>query len=134
MNHNTRFATAETRLLDVSQNGPLQDQSEFDAVAHGVDAFGANANAVAKFPGKWRESLAAAPAVFAAGYGNQGVFAFAMHHAGPGRFFERADRQESFDEDLQQLDKAAVFLYGNDERFVLITEMIFHELRGLPVF
>ncbi len=62
------------------------------------------------------------------------MLAFAMHDARSGGFFQRAERQESFHKNFQQLDEAAIFLHGYDERFVLVAEMIFHELRGLPIF
>lgn len=48
------------------------------------------------------------------------------------RLFKRVDREQTFDEDVEEFDVAAIFLNGNDEAVVLVAEMLLHEFRGLP--
>jgi hypothetical protein len=61
------------------------------------------------------------------------VVGLAINTAGLRGFFERGDGEQSFDEDVEKFDEAAVFLNGSDEAVVLVAEMLLHELRGLPV-
>ena len=48
------------------------------------------------------------------------MVAFAIHAAGVGGFFNRGDGQQAFDENLEELYEAAVFLHGDDQRFVFV--------------
>jgi len=111
-------------------------EGEFDAAADGVDALGADADAVAEFPGELQSGFAAggtaAAAGIAAGDGDDGVVALAIDAAGVGSFLDGGDGQQAFDKDFEEFDEAAVFLHGDDERFVFVAEMLLHELRGLP--
>lgn len=114
------------------------DQGKFDAFAHGVDAFGADADAVAKMPGEFGEFAAATAAArtalsWAAEQSDHRVIAFAIDDSSAGGFLERSDRQEAFHEDVQKFDEAAEFLNRDDERIVLFAEMLLHELRALPI-
>src|SRR5579859_3932460 len=111
-------------------------EGEFDAAADGVNAFGAVADAVAEFPGELEGGFAAGGAAAAAGVatgdGDDGVVAFAIDTAGVGGFLDGGDGQQAFDENFEEFDEAAVFLHGNDERVVLVAQMLLHELRGFP--
>jgi hypothetical protein len=81
------------------------DQGEFDAFAHGVDAFGADAYFVAQAPGElfWFcaaattggiSATAAAGAVgSSSGCRDDGVIAFAKNYAGAGGFLQGVDGQ-----------------------------------------
>ena len=73
----------------------MADEGEFDAAAHGVDAFGAHADAIAEFPNERSGGLAAAGAAAAraAGFphGHDGAITLAKDAASAGGFFEGAD-------------------------------------------
>src|SRR6266478_6369663 len=121
---------------------PLKDEGEFDAAAHGVDAFGAYADAVTEVPGEFFGGSAAATAVMRAcstaarrGFaeGDDGVVALAEDAAGAGGLFKGVDGEKAFDENFEELDEAAEFLDRNDQGVVLLAEMVFHELRSFPV-
>ena len=93
------------------------DQGEFHAMAHGVDAFGADADTVAEFPDEGSGFLATATTTALSTWnGDEGVLALAMHDARAAGFLERADGQEPFHKNFEEFDEAAVFLHGNDER------------------
>src|SRR6266478_8146030 len=116
---------------------PLRrDEGEFDAAADGVDAFGADADAIAEFPGELKSRFAAGGAAASAGVAtgdsDDGVVAFAVDAASVGGFFDRSDGQESFHKNFKEFDEAAVFLHGDDEGFVFVAEMLLHKLRGFP--
>ena len=112
------------------------DEGEFNAAAHGVNAFGAHADAIAEFPDERSGGPAAAGAAAAraAGFshGDDGAIAFAIDAAGAGGFFKGADGEQAFDEEIEQLDEAAVFLNGDDEAIELVAETMLHVLRGFP--
>jgi hypothetical protein len=112
------------------------DEGEFDAAPHGVDALGAHANAVAEFPDERGGGFAAAGAAAAraAGFahGDDSAIALAKDAAGARGFFERADGKKTFDEEIEKLDEASVFLNGNDEAVELVAEPLLHVLRGFP--
>src|SRR5437660_11586644 len=119
-------------------------QGEFDTLAHGGDAFGADFDAAAEMPGLLarlggaaadaRLGPAAASGILpAAGNGDDGVIVLAVDATGIRGFFESADGEQAFDEDFEEFDEAAVFLDGDDEAFVFLAEMLLHELSGLPV-
>src|SRR5260370_673337 len=81
------------------------DDSELHALAHGIDALGADAHAVAVLPYQLLGFCAvAAPragcpaAAGSAGHGNDGVIPLAVDAARVRGFFERADRQHALDE------------------------------------
>src|SRR5271167_480576 len=114
--------------------GRRRQQRELYAAAHRVYAFGADAHAIAEFPDERIGLLAlgAAAAAFVTGDGDDGVVAFAIEAVGACGFFECVDGEEAFDEDVKELDKATVFLDGDDQGVILIAKMLFHELRGFP--
>src|SRR5882762_8061764 len=87
---------------------PLRrDEGEFDAAADGVDAFGADADSIAEFPGELQSGFAAGGAAATAGVpagdGDDGVVAFSIDAAGVGGFFDRGDRQQAFHENFEEL-------------------------------
>ncbi len=114
--------------------GGAREKGEFDAAAHGVDAFGADTDAITKFPDKrlWLFATAAAAAIVVAGHGDYGVIALAIKTASAGNFVKGIDGDEAFDEDIEEFDEAAVFLHGDDEGIVFVAQVLLHELRGLP--
>src|SRR5215469_15559791 len=112
-------------------------EGEFDAAADGVDALGANANAIAKFPGPGGARLAprtraGTAAAGSAEHSDDGVIVLAIDAAGLDGPFERVDRQQTLHKDVEEFDVAAVFLDRSDEAVVLVAEVLLHELRGLP--
>lgn len=118
----------------------LRNEREFDALAHGINAVGADAHAITEVPFE-RLRFCAAPAPralcsmapVAPTQGDDGVVALAVDATGASGFLERADRQQSFHKDLEKLDEAPKLLHGDDQAFVLLAEVVFHELRGLPI-
>src|SRR6202007_2314462 len=75
-------------------------ERELDAAAHRIDAFGADAYAVAVLPNELLRLCAAASpssalALVAAWHGDDGMIAFAIHAARACRFLQRIDRQQS---------------------------------------
>src|SRR6267378_6884310 len=116
---------------------PLRrDEGEFDAAADGVDALGADADAIAEFPGELESGFAAGGAAASAGVAtgdsDDGVVAFAIDATGVGGFFDGGDGQKSFHENFEEFDEAAVFLHGDDQGIVFVAEMLLHKLRGFP--
>jgi hypothetical protein len=118
---------------------PLGD-SELDAAAHRVDPFGADTHPVAEMPSKFFGFCAASTTrsrrttpAFASRQRYHGVIAFAENDAPAGGILERVDRQQTLDKYLKQLNKASKLLHRNNQRFVFLTEMRFHELRRLPI-
>src|SRR5260370_16149770 len=116
------------------------DDSELHALAHGIDALGADAHAVAVLPYQLLGFCAAAApragcpaAAGSAGHGNDGVISLAVDAARVGGFFERADRQQALDEDFEKLHETSVFLHGNNQPVVFLAEVLLHELSGFPV-
>ena len=116
------------------------DEGEFDALAHGVDAFGADADLIAEAPfelaglcGAATASAARSAAAASTSKGDDGVIAFAKHASRAGKFLQRADGKQAFHKDFEKFDKAAVFLDGNDQAVVFLAEMLFHELSGFPI-
>ena len=61
------------------------------------------------------------------------MVALAVDTTGAGRFFERGDWQQSFHKNFEELDEAAELLNRDDQSFVFLAEVLFHELRGLPI-
>src|SRR5215469_16211403 len=108
------------------------------STADGVDALGANANAIAKFPGPGGAQLApprtraGTAAAVSAEHSDDGVIVLAIDAAGLDGPFERVDGQQTLHKDVEEFDVAAVFLDRSDEAVVLVAEMLLHELRGLP--
>src|SRR5260370_19335198 len=134
-----------SRIADVGdlarQAVRLGDQGEFDALAHGVDAFGADADLVAEVPfdlarlcattsGNATGSATTAAATL---QGDDGVISLSKHAPHTGEFLERADGKKAFDEDFEEFDKAAVFLHGDNQAVVFLPEMLLHELSGFPI-
>src|SRR5229473_4215730 len=128
------------------------DDSELHALAHRIDALGADAHAVAVLPYQLLGFCAAAadgrgeprpygimpragrPAAgVSAGHGNDGVIPLAVDAARVGGFFERADRQQALDEDFEKLHETSIFLHGNNQPVVFLAEVLLHELSGFPV-
>src|SRR5215831_186232 len=113
-------------------------EREFDAAADGVDALGANANAIAKFPEPGGARLApprtraGTAAAGSAEHSDDGVIVLAIDAAGLDGPFERVDGQQTLHKDVEEFDVAAVFLDRSDEAVVLVAEMLLHELCGLP--
>ena len=96
-------------------------EGEFDAAAHGVDALGADADAIAEFPG-WRGDLFAArsaAAAVAARDGDDGVVALAEDAASVGGIFDQRRWGEAPRRRCREVDVAAVFLDGDDQAVVL---------------
>src|SRR5260370_34762518 len=137
----------------------IRYKGEFDAFAHGVDAFGAHADLVAEVPFDLTRFCAATgsrtdcggaandartrcgaatagtarSAATSTGQGDDGVIALAKDAARAGEFFQSDDGKKAFHEDLEKLDEAAVFLDGNNQAVIFLAEVLFHELSGLPV-
>src|SRR5260370_33249566 len=93
-------------------------ESEFDAFAHGVDAFRAHADLIAEVPFELAGFCAAASARAARSaaastwQGNDGVIALAKHASRPGEFRQRPDGQQTFHKNFKDFNKTTVFLYG----------------------
>src|SRR4029077_286504 len=104
-------------------------------MAHGIDALSANFDAVAQTPYTLLGFRGSAPSArtFRAANRNDCVIVFAIHAAGSHGILEGIDRQQSFDKYLEQFHEAAILLYRDDQALVFIAEMLFHELRGLPI-
>jgi len=66
----------------------------------------------------------------AAGYDR--VILLAVENVLAGEFRDAVDGDHAFDEDFRQLDEETEFLHGDDQRVVLLAEMLLHELRGFP--
>ena len=120
-------------------------EGEFDAAAHGINALGADTHAIAVLP-RHLTGLGAAPfagtitpgacsrsSLVSSGHSDDGVVLLSIYAAGARGFFEGVDGQKAFNEDLEEFDKTTEFLHGDDQPVVLLAEMLFHELRGLPV-
>src|ERR1700675_1384442 len=91
-------------------------QRELDAAAHGVYALCADTYAVAVLPNELPRfcataSSGAAFALVAAGHCYDRMIAFAIDAARVRRRFQRVDRQQSFDEDVEQFHEAPEFLH-----------------------
>ncbi len=61
------------------------------------------------------------------------MIAFAKNDTHARCIFQSIDRQQPLDENFEQLDKTPKFLHRNDQRFVFLSEMRFHELCCLPI-
>jgi hypothetical protein len=48
------------------------------------------------------------------------MFVLAVHDARAGGFFQGADGEQAFHENFEELDEAAVFLYGDNQSLVLV--------------
>ena len=92
-------------------------------MTHGVDAIGTHAHAFSKFPNARMSSPAA----------DNGVIPFAVKTMGSGLFFQTVQGNETLDKNFHQLDKETKLLHRDDQGFVFIPKMPFHELRGLPI-
>src|SRR5713226_7131945 len=104
-------------------------------MAHGVDALRANLDAVSQAPHAlpgFSAATAASRTVRSADCDDRMVV-LAIHTPSARSFLQRADWQEPFHKHFEQLHKAAILLHGNDQPFVFIAEVLFHELRSLPV-
>src|SRR5438270_5233541 len=138
----------------------LGNKREFDAFAHRIDAVGPDAHAIAEVPFE-RARFGAAPGAhifrgagaFAAtrrggsmmtrGNGSpsslgasqrdNGMVALAVDAASVRRLFQRADGQQTFHKNFEQLDETTELLRGYDQSLVFFSKMLFHELRGLPI-
>src|SRR5258708_22326217 len=64
---------------------------------------------------------------------NDGMIAFAKDASRVGEFLQRSNGKKAFHEDLEKLDKTAVFLDGNDQPVVFFAEVFLHELSGFPI-
>src|SRR5258708_30678955 len=119
---------------------PLRDQGEFDAFAHGVDAFGADADFSAEMPFELAGFCATAvtraarsAATASASKGDDGVIALAKDATGASEFLECADGKKSFYKNFEEFDKAAELLDRNDQPVVFLAEMLLHELSSFPI-
>src|ERR1700722_12149713 len=74
-------------------------------------------------------SFAASPAMRLR---DDGGIAVAGDAALAGRFLQAVNANKPFDKNLDQLYENPEFLDGDDKRVVLLAEMAFHELGGLP--
>ena len=76
--------------------------------------------------------LARRSAVAAAAAGNDGVVALAVEDLLAGELLDAVDGHQALDKDFHQLDEESEFLHGNNQRVVLLAQMLLHELRRLP--
>src|SRR5712692_9481907 len=83
-------------------------------------------------PGARARTLRSMPS-FTAPERDDGVIALAIDATRVCRFFQGVDGQQPFHEHLEKLDKAPVFLNGDDQRIVFLAQVLFHELRRLPI-
>src|SRR5258706_370789 len=129
---------AEAGGQGVEAPGPAEAVAAAPVAVAGVRGGGerAGADAMAEFPGELESGFAASGAAawagVATGDSDDGVVAFAIDAAGVGGFLDGGDGQESFHKNFKEFDEAAVFLHGDDERFVFVAEMLLHKLRGFP--
>jgi len=63
---------------------------------------------------------------------NDRVIALAVKNLFAGQLLDSRDGHDALDEDLHQLDEESEFLHRNDQRVVLLAQMLLHELRRLP--
>ena len=124
-------------------NGPFRQRRKLDAAANGVDALGADTDAVAEFPdvagvrastaGLFLFSrLVCREALSVAASGNDRVILLAVENVLAGEFRDAVDGDHAFHENFRQLDEETEFLHGDNERVVFLAEMLLHELRGFP--
>ena len=97
-------------------------------MAERVDALGADAHPIAQVKGQPRTPASRA----AARFGNDGMLALVIETARAGKFLEAVNADEPLDENFHEFDEKAEFLDGNNQRVVLLAQVVFHELRGLP--
>src|ERR1700737_4198639 len=70
-------------------------------------------------------TAAAAPA-------NDRVVALAIKNLLAGQFLDARDGHQALDKDFRQLDEESEFLHRDDERVILLAEVLLHELSCLP--
>src|ERR1700676_2689888 len=106
-------------ISSAESSSELGHQGEFDAAAHGIDAFRADADAISEFPlhgsrrfaAGDRRFLARTAAGVTARKRDDSVVTFAIDNPGTRSFFEGVDGQQSLDEKFQEFDEAAIFLH-----------------------
>src|SRR5260370_31075559 len=117
----------------------LLDHRKFDALAHEIEPSGAHAYFIAEAQFELARLCATATAAAdssaatATRQSNDDMIAFAKHASRVGEFLECSNGKKAFHEDLEKLDKTAVFLHGNDQPVLFFAEVFLHELSGFPI-
>src|SRR6202795_4540829 len=119
----------QARGREKPPRGRSSHQRKLDAMAHGVYALGAHVDTIAQAEDPGRSAGPAATVRLR----DDGMVALAVGAPLPGDFLEAVDAHETFDENLEKLDKEPEFLHRNNQRVKFLAETAFHELRGLPV-
>src|SRR5260221_9507488 len=123
--------------------GCSRQRRKLDAAPNGVDAFGADADAVAEFPDV--PGVRASPAGLflfprlvcrrprtVSAPGNNRMVLLAIENVFAGELRDAVDGDHALDKDFRQFDEESEFLHGNNQSVVLFAEMLLHELRGFP--